>query len=340
MTQLMMNRRTLMAAVGVTAITACSAETAVKATSYKKFGSVEKLDDELDEIIDSGLQLEELTNGFSWSEGPAWDAKRQQLYFSDVPENTSYIWSEEKGLEILSKPSGLAEGDGTNGLLMGKDGNLLTANHGKRSVTSLNIETREDTILADQFEGKKFNSPNDLIQSKEGVVFFTDPPYGLKEQDDSPLKELSFNGVYRLSSDGALSVIDNSLTRPNGIALSPDEKTLYVAQSDSEAQILKSYSIDGDTITDNGIFYDATPLAGDDAPGLPDGMCVAETGHIFATGPGGVLILSPTGKLLGRILAEKATANCAFGNDGKMLYVTSSDRLGRIAIKVKGLGTY
>ena len=112
------------------------------------------------------------------------------------------------------------------------------------------------------------------------------------------------------------------------------------AQSDEDAQILKSYSIDGDTITDNGIFYDATPLASDDAPGLPDGMCVAETGHIFATGPGGVLILSPKGKLLGRILAEKATANCAFGNDGKMLYITSSGRLGRIALKVKGLGVY
>ncbi len=340
MSKFNMNRRAVIAAMGMTAITACAPETATKASTYKKFGSVEKLDDALDDIIDGELQLEELTNGFTWSEGPAWDAKRQQLYFSDVPENTSYIWSEEKGLEILSKPSGLATGDGTNGLLMGKDGNLLTANHGKRALTSLNLETREDTILVDQFVGKKFNSPNDLIESKEGVIFFTDPPYGLKEQDDSPLKELSFNGVYRLRSDGALSVIDKSLTRPNGIALSPDEKTLYVAQSDSEAQILKSYSIEGETIIDNGLFYDATPLAGDDAPGLPDGMCVAETGHIFATGPGGVLILSPTGKLLGRILAEKATANCAFGNDGKMLYVTSSDRLGRIALKVKGLGVY
>ncbi len=340
MSKLNMNRRTLLAAMGVTAVASCVPETVTKASTYKKFGSIEKLDDELDDIIDSGLQLEELTNGFTWSEGPAWDAKRQQLYFSDVPENTSYIWSEEKGLEILSKPSGLTTGDGTNGLLMGMDGNLLTANHGKRALTLFNLNTGEDTILIDQFEGKKFNSPNDLVESKQGVIFFTDPPYGLKEQDDSPLKELPFNGVYRLNSDGTLSVIDKSLTRPNGIVLSPDEKTLYVAQSDAEAQILKSYSIDGDTITDNGTFYDATLLAGNDAPGLPDGMCVAETGHIFATGPGGILILSPTGKLLGRILAEKATANCAFGNDGKMLYLTSSDRLGRIALKVKGLGIY
>lgn len=340
-----MNRRNAGRTIGIAAIGSLYACTNAKTeiasnTVYPMFGSVERRDPELDMIIDVNARLEQLTDGFSWSEGPAWDAKRQKLYFSDVPENTAYAWSKDKGLEILIKPAGPEGGDGTNGLLMAHDGRLLTANHGKRAITAYDLDTQTDTILASDYQGKKFNSPNDLIETKDGVIFFTDPPYGLDGQDDSALKEMAFNGVYRLNLDGEISVIDNSLTRPNGIVLSPDEKTLYVAQSDRDAQIIKSYNIDNGNIIDQGIFYDATPLSADDAPGLPDGMCVAQTGHIFATGPGGILILSPDGRLLGRILAEKATANCAFGNDGKTLYLTSSDRLARITLKVKGLGNY
>lgn len=334
------NRRAIIAAIGISAITACQPKISDVSSSKKGFGSVEKWDPSLDEIIDSNEKLTALADGFSWSEGPAWDAKRQRLYFSDVPANTAFIWSEKNGLEIFRKPSGLESGDGTNGLLMGNDGRLLTANHGKRAITAINLDEGTDEILADNNNGKKFNSPNDLIEAQDGTIYFTDPPYGLKEGDDSPLKELNINGVYKRSPDGKITIVDESLTRPNGIVLSPDQKTLYVAQSDADAQIIKYYSIDGENIADKGIFYDATPLAADDAPGLPDGMCVAETGHIFATGPGGVLILSPDGKLLGRILAEKATANCAFGDDGKTLYLTSSDRLARISLKVKGLGNY
>ncbi len=342
MQNLLLNRRSIVSALGVGFLWSCTSGKDLEPQKYPLFGSVERLSSELDEILDSNLQLELLKDGFSWSEGPAWDAKRQRLYFSDVPENTAYIWSEEKGLEIFRKPSGLPEGgDGTNGLLMARDGRLLTANHGKRALTKVDIDSGEDIILADRFEGKKFNSPNDVIEAKDGTLYFTDPPYGLKDGDESPLKELSINGVYRLGTDRIISLIDDSLTRPNGIVLSPDEKTLYVAQSDPESQILKHYTIGDDgNISDKGLFFDANPLAGDDAPGLPDGMCVAQTGHIFATGPGGVLILSPEGKLLGRILAEKATANCGFGDDGKTLYITSSDRLARIRLKVKGLGVY
>lgn len=342
MKNIILDRRQILLGISAGALMACTEKSSALITEYPKFGTIEKLDPALDAIIDTDLQIEQLTDGFSWSEGPAWDAKRQRLYFSDVPENTAYIWSEEKGLEIFRKPSGLPEGgDGTNGLLMARDGRLLTANHGKRALTKVDIDSGEDMILADTYEGKKFNSPNDVIEAKDGTLYFTDPPYGLKDGDESPLKELSINGVYRLSTDGKITVVDSRLTRPNGIVLSPDEKTLYVAQSDPDAQILKHYTISDDgNISDKGLFFDANPLAGDDAPGLPDGMCVAQTGHIFATGPGGVLILSPEGKLLGRILTEKATANCGFGDDGKTLYITSSDRLGRIRLKVKGLGVY
>lgn len=336
------DRRLFLVGIGATALSACSDRvTAAPSAPQNRslFGKVERLDAGLDEVIDSSLQLEQLADGFSWSEGPAWDSKRNRLYFSDVPQNTAFMWSEEKGLEIFRKPSGLAEGEGTNGLLMGRNGKLLTASHGKRAVTAFDLESGKDTILADRFDGKKLNSPNDLVEAQDGTIYFTDPPYGLKNGDQSPLKEQSVNGVYRRRPDGSLSLIDGSMTRPNGIALSPDEQTLYVAQSDREHQILKSYAIGSDgMILDNGLFFDAQPLAANDAPGLPDGMCVAQTGHIFATGPGGILILSPTGKLIGGILAEKATANCAFGNDGAMLYLTSSDRLARIPLKVKGLG--
>lgn len=334
------NRRTMVSSLVLGTLLACKPKIGQQKQNDNKFGSVEKLDPTLDDIIDSDAQLEQLADGFSWSEGPAWDNQRQRLYFSDVPANTAYQWSKADGLEIFRKPSGLETGDGTNGLLIAKDGRLLTANHGKRAITAIDLDSGEDEILAHSFDGKKFNSPNDLVEAQDGSIYFTDPPYGLTGGDESELKDLSFNGVYRLSPDGTLSVIDKSLTRPNGIVLSPDEKTLYVAQSDPDVQILKSYSIDRETITDNGIFYDATPLASDDAPGLPDGMCVSQSGHIFATGPGGVLILSPSGKLLGRILAQKATANCAFGDDGRTLFITSSDRLARISLKVKGLGTY
>lgn len=335
------NRRTMISSLALGTLFACKPTIKQQKQNDNKFGSVEKLDSALDDIIDSDAQLEQLAQGFSWSEGPAWDAKRQRLYFSDVPANTAYQWSEENGLEIFRKPSGLATGDGTNGLLMAKDGRLLTANHGKRAITIINLDSSEDEILADRFDGKKFSSPNDLIEAEDGSIYFTDPPYGLTGGDESELKELSANGVYKRSPDGEITIIDDSLTRPNGIALSPDEKTLYVAQSDPDAQIIKHYSIASDgAVSDNDIFFDAGPLVADDAPGLPDGMCVAQTGHIFATGPGGILILSSEGKLLGRILAEKATANCAFGDDGRTLYLTSSDRLARIRIKVKGLGQY
>ena len=314
---------------------------------YPLFGKVEQFDPALSDVIDIDARLSQLADGFWWSEGPVWDRKRGQLYFSDVPQNTVFVWNEKNGLQVWLKPSGLPDGEdpapfdsaGINGMWIDANGSLLAASHGKRALTRINIDTKSETILAHSYQGKTLNSPNDLIEAKDGNIYFTDPPYGLKGDDKSPLKQQPHNGVYCMAKDGALSLIDASLTRPNGIALSPDGRTLYVAQSDPAKQILKSYTIrDDGQIFDNGIFFNAQPLAGEDAHGLPDGMCVAETGHIFATGPGGVLILSPKGKLLGRILAEKATANCAFGDDGKMLYLTSSDRLARIPVKVRGIG--
>jgi gluconolactonase len=193
--------------------------------------------------------------------------------------------------------------------------------------------------VAMNFEGKKFSSPNDVTRMKNGVIFFTDPPYGFKKFDDAPEKEIPFNGVYRMGTDGKVTAIEKELTRPNGVALSPDESVLYVAQSEGSKAIINAYSLDKNgNVTGKKLFNDTTDLAKPDAPGAPDGLTVAADGTVFATGPGGVLVLSKDGKRLGRIWDGKQTANCKFGDDGRTLYMTSHDMLARIRLNVKGAG--
>jgi len=189
------------------------------------------------------------------------------------------------------------------------------------------------------FEGKKFSSPNDVTKMKNGVIFFTDPPYGFKKFDDAPEKEIAFNGVYRVGTDGKVTVIEKELTRPNGVALSPDERTLYVAQSEGTKAIINAYTLDkAGNVTAKKLFHDATDLVNDQSPGAPDGLTVAADGTVFTSAPGGVLVLSKDGKRLGRIWDGKQTANCKFGDDGKTLYMTSSNMLVRIRLNIKGQG--
>ena len=297
-------------------------------------------DESLSKVISRNSRIEVIAEGFQWSEGPAWDKKRQQLYFSDVPQNKAYVWSEAQGLKTFLDPSGIpndqAEGfrePGSNGLLMSPDGNLLIANHGKRAIEHMNIDTKERKTIVGSYGDLSLNSPNDIVLARDGTLFFTDPPYGLEGINDSPMKELSFSGVYKLSVDGKLSVIDDTQTYPNGIALSPDEKTLYVAVSDSEfPKIIKYAKNDYNEFGNAEFWFDAKPYQDQGLPGLPDGMAVADSGHVFATGPGGVFILSPDGKVLGQIKTGRATANCTFGDDGKSLYITAGDRLLRVKL--------
>jgi gluconolactonase len=309
-----------------------------------KFGNVQKFDPALDAIVPTDWRIEKLADGFTWAEGPVWISSGNYLLFDDVPGNAMYRWSEKDGLSVFLKPAGFEGKDtsifreaGANGLFPDTANTILVADSGNRMIARMDLATKKKTPLATQFEGKKLNSPNDVIRTKAGVIFFTDPPYGLKDINDSKAKELSFNGVYRLDLDGSLHVIDRELTFPNGIALSPDERTLYVANSDPKRPIWTAYTLDekGD-VKSKRVLADASDLAKKQWPGLPDGMRVSGDGTLFASAPGGILIMNPSGKRLGLIQTEGPIANCAFGDDGHTLYLTSKDVLARIRLKIDG----
>lgn len=296
-------------------------------------------------LVPPDAEIEVLADGFSWSEGPVWRSAEGDLLFSDVPENTVYRWAEGDTLSVFLRPSGLAlddghEGDtGSNGLILDAEGRLLLADHGNRVVARLDGDSFVRETLADRYDGRRFNSPNDLALHSSGAVFFTDPPYGIAGQDESPQKELSWNGVYRLDPDGTVTLLVDDLTRPNGIGFSPDEQTLYVANSDPERAVWMAYPVQDDGSVGAGrVLYDATSLVGDERPGLPDGFAVDVEGHLFASGPGGVLVLTPDGRHLGTIDTGKPTANATFGDDGQTLYITAHDTLQRIRLATRGVG--
>jgi gluconolactonase len=297
-------------------------------------GSIERLDPALDALLASDAKVEHLASGYKWSEGPVWMGS--SVVFSDVPNNTAFEWKEgAKEASVFLKPSGSVDpsGQGSNGLARNKDGQLLLCQHGDRCVARLEKDGRF-TQLATQFEGKRFNSPNDLCLHDDGSVFFTDPPYGLKDKSKA---EMGFNGVFKLSADGKVTLVTKALNWPNGIALSPDQKTLYVAVSDPAQPRVMAYNLDG---SGERLVFDATSLKSPEKKGGCDGMKVDQKGNIWTTGPGGVLILSPEGKHLGSILTGQPTANCAFGGDGSTLYITANMHLVRVKTLTKGTGQW
>ena len=314
-----------------------------ESTDLKTIGSIEKLDPLLDEIVREDASIEILAEGFSWSEGPVWVPSLNALLYSDVPQNTVYKWSATEGNSIFLKPSGhtgiepASSGEGANGLYLDNDQNLLLCQHGDRRIASilkddLMKEGPAFNTVVNRFEGKRFNSPNDLVVASNGDIYFTDPPYGLAGQDSDSLKEIGFNGVYKLSSDGNLTLVIDSLTRPNGVALSPDEQTLYVANSDPEKAIWVAYNLTPSGVTNGRLFFDATDKVAT-LKGLPDGLKVNKNGIIFATGPGGVYVFNPSGKHLGMIYTELASANCALDAEEKVLYMTTHNYLTRVQLQ-------
>ena len=304
----------------------------------KYIGSVERLSPEIDKLIDSNAKIEILAEGFEWSEGPIWSTKLNSLLFSDVPNNVIYIWNENNGINVFAKPIGYSgqvpnnKKAGTNGLTIDANGNLIVCMHGDRMIAKIeNLNIQKITSVIESYNNKLFNSPNDLVYDSKGNLFFTDPPYGLLKGDKDELKEIPFNGVYKLSTNGHLELLIKNLSRPNGISISNDEKTLYVANSDNNNPIIMKYELTKEGIKNPKVFFDGKELAKKDK-GLFDGLKVHPSGNVFATGPGGVLIIKENGEHIGTIRTDVRTANCTFDDDFEYLYMTSDMYLTRIKI--------
>lgn len=309
-------------------------------------GSIDRKDPKIDALIPKDAKIEVLAGGCKWTEGPVWDRKGDALLFSDIPNNRIMKWSQKGGLTELLKPSGYTGKEkftgyepGSNGLAFNKDGQLVLCQHGDRRIAKL-VDGKFVTLV-DRYMGKRLNSPNDLVFAKNGDIYFTDPPYGLPGQTKDPGKELDFQGVYRLTPKGELTLLTKEMSRPNGIGLSPDEKTLYVANSDPDKAIWMAFPLgaDGNISGAGKLVHDATAdVKANPEKGLPDGLKIDQKGNIYATAVNGVYVFSPDHKLLGRIVTNDKTSNCAWGDDGTVLYLTTNDKLTRLKTTAKGPG--
>lgn len=311
--------------------------------NYKKDVAVIMNSLKLSEIIPNYLQVEIIGEGFGWTEGPLWLPTENKLIFSDIPSNSIFEWTEKEGTKLYLKPAGFTAkvnrgGEtGSNGLLLSPEGKLILCQHGDRRIAKMNAKLSNPKAdfktIAGNYEGKKLNSPNDAVFHKNGDLYFTDPPYGLEFNMEDPAKELDFQGVYKVDKTGKIVLLTKELSRPNGIAFSPDFTKLYVANSDPEKAIWMVYDVDENGLLKNGkLFFDATNKT-KTLKGLPDGMKVHKNGWVFATGPGGVLIFTPEGEHLGTIITGEATANCAFNADFSLLFITADHYLLRVKLK-------
>ena len=340
-------------AAGVNA--SVSASSAALDPSPLKSGplQVDRLDPSIDRIIPAHATIDRVATGFKWVEGPVW--VRDSLFFAEIPSNSIRKWTPGQGVSIYLQPSGYkgtapyrGPEPGSNGMTLDIRDRLTVAGHAQRDVYRFEAldPKAQITILADSYQGKRLNSPNDVVYKSDGSLYFTDPPYGFRTQSDTdPEKQLKVNGVYRIphaleQKPGApparreLQLLITDLTRPNGIAFSPDEKYLYVNNSEPK-KIWMRYRVKPDgTLTDPKLLYDATA---DKRPGSPDGMKVDEQGNIYSAGPGGVWIFSPEGKPLGTILIGEKVANVAWaGPDRKTLYIAASSSIYRVHLNIAG----
>nr|WP_246112903.1 SMP-30/gluconolactonase/LRE family protein [Allorhodopirellula solitaria] len=311
-------------------------------------GRVETLQPELEKFFAPDAKMEVLAGGFTWTEGPLWVPSGSQvdgcqsdagcLLFSDIPRNTIFRWTPGQGIDTFLTPSGYtgvsyygAE-PGSNGLALDPSGRLTMCEHGDRRLSVLTSGGGKKTLV-DRFEGKRLNSPNDLVFDRAGNVYFTDPPYGLPRREKDDRRELDFCGVYRLSTDGELSLLTTEMVRPNGIGISPDQETLYIAQSDGQRPVVVAFPIQAD-----GKLGPLRELANakrfmSDMPGAFDGMAVHSSGTLFCSGPGGIYVITPEGELLGRMITGGRVSNCTFDQDEKWLYITADKELCRIKME-------
>ncbi len=344
-------KKLTIAAIALVGISIALAESGVDTA-----GSIERLDPGLDAIVPAGAKLEKLGTCCKWTEGPVW-IHAGYLLFADIPGNRIMKWTPAGGISVFMHPTGFLGQEayggpesGSNGMTLDRRGRLTIAGHAQRDVYRLESLAKgaKITLLAEKYQGKRLSSPNDLVYRSDGSLYFTDPPYGLPTQGDKdPLKELPFNGVYRIPKvlthppgtppdDARLELLIKDLTRPNGIAFSPDERYLYIAVSDPDHKVWMRYDVQKDgSVTNGKVFYDATS---DKADGLPDGMKLDQKGNIYSAAPGGVYIISPEGKHLGTIKMPEKTANLNWGGpDARTLYITASTSLYRIRLEIPGV---
>ena len=315
-------------------------------------GAVARLDPRLDDIVDQAAAVEKVAGDFGFSEGPVWVRKGGFLIFSDIPANVIHKWNPADGkVSVFLDKSGFTGADasgvggeqtnakgqpiyliGSNGVTVDPQGRVTFNAMGDRQVVRIEADGRR-TVLASHFEGKRLNSTNDLVYKRNGSLYFTDPPSGLRRRNDDPKKELPFNGVYLLKG-GKLQLLAKDLANPNGIALSPDEKILYV-NSSADRKIFRFDVQPDDTVTGGRLLVD---MSAEKEPGVPDGMKVDEKGNLYSTGPGGIWVMSPQGTHLGTLVFPEQPANLAFGDaDGRMLYVTARSGLYRVRLKIPGI---
>jgi gluconolactonase len=301
---------------------------------------VERRSPAMDAIVGPNPKLFKLAEGFAFTEGPVWSAARDALLFSDPNRNAIYEYTGGGGLSIFRSPSGYAGADiaeyrqpGSNGLALDADGRLVIDQHGNRRVVRLDADGRE-TVVADRFDGRRLNSPNDLVYRSDGTLFFTDPPFGLPKAFDDPRKELPFSGVYAVR-DGQVRLLTRELSGPNGLAFSPDERQLYVGNWDPHRKVVMRYDVAADGALTNGtVFADLTGAPGDDAI---DGIEVDRAGHVFVSGPGGLWVFAPAGEHLGTIVTPRHVHNMAWGDaDARTLYLCARDRLYRMRLSPGG----
>jgi gluconolactonase len=306
--------------------------------------AIERQDPRLDALVAPDAAVEELADGFRWVEGPAWDARTGTLLFSDIPANAVLRLRPGGRAEVFLRPSGYSGSapfagrePGANGLAFDAEGRLVLCEHGDRRVTRLESDGTR-SVLADRFEGRRLNSPNDVVALAGGDVVFTDPPFGLPRAFDDPGRELDFQGVYRRRADGALVLLTRDLRAPNGLAFSPASDVLYVSNADAAHPVWMAYPVWGDGRLGAGrVFARADRWIGR-WPGLPDGLRVDAAGHLFAAGPGGVYVFAPDGTHLGTLRTGRATSNVSFGGDGSDLYVTADTAILRVRLRTRGGG--
>jgi gluconolactonase len=303
-------------------------------------GTFERLDPSVNALIGANPSIEEIAKGYAWTEGPLWIEEKKMLLFSDIPNNRIMKWTKEKGAEVYLTPSGYTGtrfrgGEtGSNALLLNSKKQLVMCQHGDRRMALMDAPLDDPKpkfiTLADNYQGKKLDSPNDAAFRKNGDLYFTDPPYGLEKNINDPLKEAKYQGVYRLAANGKLSLLVDTITRPNGIAFMPDQKSIIIANSDSAKPFWYIYDVNGDGSLANGRIFQ---VAKSGPGGGGDGFKIDSKGNVFATGPGGIWIMNKTGKVIGKIKINRTVSNCSFADKEKTLYVSADKTILKITLR-------